>query len=115
MKRIAIRILGILFLLPGFIFDMCIGFTTLSNNAGSTTHVDNKFEVWAFGIVPDILQVPFMISVFICVIPTFIVYTVGTLLTLIGLMYLVNGLIGSLVSIPFTGKIQWRTLSSFAD
>lgn len=117
-KKSVIKILGILFIIPGFIFDLCVGFTFIVNDGRADNHAGDFISLWAIDLatnLPIIMKVPFMISVLIGIIPAAAV-CIGTIIGLAFMaVYVLNGVIGSIIQIPFTGKLRWITLTSLSE
>lgn len=117
-RKTIIRIIGAVYLLPGFVFDTLFGFAfILSDGKPEGTGGDwlGEWIFMVFNSLPDILKIIIYPTFFICAIPAGIVCLGVTLGFVFGCAYILNGVIGSLISIPFTGKIQWVMLSSLAD
>lgn len=118
MKNVIIRTLGVLFVLPGFVFDVCLGCAFILNDGRADKHSGDFLAEWAFAqfnTVPDYMHIPFFVSVVVGLLPAGIFCIAGILCTVVLCVYILNGVIGSVLSILFTGKIQWITLTSWTD
>lgn len=119
MKTHIIRLLAFLFILPGLIYDVCIGFAFILSDGNENTHnYGYKLGEWIFHIVdliPNYLQTPFMISVIIGILPAAVI-CVGSVIGIVFLsVYLLNGTIGSFLYALFKGRFKWITLTTLTN
>lgn len=117
MKNV-IRAIGIIYLLPGFLFDVCIGLAYIMNDGRPDGHGGDWLGEWSISVaylLPVWARIALMPGVFISALPAGLFCLALTIGLSFGLVYIMNGIFGSVLSIPFTGKIRWRTLTSLGD
>lgn len=117
-KKTIIQIIGALFVLPGFVFDLCMGFGFILNDGRSDMHAGDFLGEWACAqanALPEYLKIPLGLSMMAGIPPAAIV-CIGVTLGLVFLLaYLLNGIIGSILQLPFTGKFRWITLTALTE
>jgi len=116
--KLLIKILGLLLILPGFIFDTCIGIAFILNDGRADHHKGDFIGEWAVyqvNHIPEWLEIPFAVSVVAGVLPAGLLCIVIVIGSLFLSVYVLNGIIGSILQLPFTGKIRWVTLTSLTS
>lgn len=116
--KILLKIISVLFLIPGFIFDVSLGLAFILSDGRADNHNGDCIFEWAVGmagLLPEILNIPFILSAFVSAIPAGAFCIAIFMGLLIGVCYVTNGIIGSIIQLPFTGKIRWITLTDLTD
>ncbi len=109
MMKIIIRITAAMLLLPGFVFDILVGVAFILNDGRSSGAGDSLGE-WVFAqamLIPDVLQLPFMLTVYVCALPAGALVVVTALGLLVGIAYVMINVVTMIICAPITGKLEW--------
>lgn len=112
MRKHIIRGLAILFLLPGFLFDLCLGLAFIMNDGRTDRHNGDVLLNWAIHLIPKtewVAQLGLLSAILST--PFAFVTLIGLILgILLFLVYLLVGFIGILAGIVFEGEIKWYSI-----
>ncbi len=110
MKKLIIKIVVGLILLPGFLLDLCFAASFLLNDGKENVHRGDFIFYWAIGLVPKSIEPAIAISMIFSAAPAAVLSFAFILAAILGLCYLLTGLIFSTVAILLTGEVKWITI-----
>jgi len=109
MKTI-IKIISALYLLPGLIFDLCLGLAFIMDDGRTDHHQGDFLAQWAIDkmdLLPDWASMALIPSVFICALPAGLI-CIGLIIgSIIGIVYVSVNFGLAILNLPFSGKFEW--------
>lgn len=108
--KTTIKIMSALYLLPGLLFDLCMGIGFVLNDGRPDHHVGDfiaQFACDQMDALPNWLGISLLPSLAICALPTGAIVLGFILITIIGTVYFIINLGMAILNMPFSGKFEW--------